>query len=91
MSSPRLVRVAPAVVDTDLDDGEIALLHLETKTYFTLNRTAGRIWQLLKEGLSPTEVSRRLQEEFKVDPVRADTSVGRLVDELLRNDLARES
>jgi hypothetical protein len=84
------VRLAPAVVDTELDQGEIALLHLETKTYFTLNRTAGRIWQLLKEGLNPTDVSRRLQEEFNIDPVSADVSVGRLVDELVRNNLAQE-
>jgi hypothetical protein len=76
------------VVDTEIDEGEVALLHLGTRTYFSLNRTAGRIWSHLKQGLSLKDASRRLQEEFDVDPAQADRSVDRLVDELVRNHLA---
>jgi hypothetical protein len=87
MSSLPLIRLDPEVVDTEIDDGELALLHLGTKTYFTLNRTGGRIWHHLKKGLGTQEVSRRLQEEFEVDAANAERSVDSLVEELLRHHL----
>lgn len=76
------MRPHPDVVDTDLDGGETALLHLETKTYFSLNATGSRIWQGLKEGLTLAEVSRRLQKEFRIDAEGADASVLRVAAEL---------
>lgn len=82
------VRPHPEVVDTKLDDGEIVLLHLESKTYYSLNSTGERIWQGLKEGLSLREVSQRLQEEFDVDGNEADRSVLDLVNELCEQKLA---
>jgi hypothetical protein len=78
----------PQVVDTKLDD-EVVLLHLESKKYFSLNRTSERIWQGLKEGLTLKEISRRLQEEFQVDPDHADRSVVDLVNELCQQKLVQ--
>ena len=43
----------PEVVDTELDRGEVVLLHLESTTYYSLNPTGGRIWQGLKRGAAP--------------------------------------
>jgi len=82
------VRPHSQVVDTKLDEGEVVLLHLESKMYFSLNPTGERIWQGLKEGLSPREISRRLQEEFEVDADQADRSVIELVNELCEQKLA---
>jgi hypothetical protein len=82
LSLEERLRPHPDVVDTDLDDGETALLHLETRTYFSLNATGSRIWQSLKEGLSLQEVSRRLQREFRIDADGANESVLRLAEEL---------
>jgi hypothetical protein len=76
------------VVDTKLDEGEVVLLHLESKMYYSLNLTGERIWQGLKEGLSLREISRRLQEEFDVDEENADRSVLDLVNELCAQKLA---
>ena len=89
MSSQGQIRPDPDVVDTDIDDGEVALLHLGTKTYFSLNVTGARIWRHLKEGLSLDDVSGRLQAEFDVDRAQADRSVNQLVEELVRNNLAQ--
>ena len=75
------------VVDTKLDEGEVVLLHLESKIYYSLNPTGERIWQGLKEGLSLREISRRLQEEFDVDEENADRSVLDLVNELCEQNL----
>ena len=83
--------VHPDVVDTEIDEGEVALLHLGTKTYFSLNLTGARIWQHLKRGLTLEEMSQRLQEEFDVDAARAQQSVRQLVDELVRHQLAQRA
>lgn len=82
------VRPHPEVVDTELD-GEIVLLHLESKTYYSLNLTGMRIWQVLKQGLSLKEISQRLQEEFEVDAERANRSVLDLVTELSQQKLVQ--
>ncbi len=82
------VRPHAEVVDTKLDDGEVVLLHLESKTYYSLNPTGERIWRGLKEGLNLGEISRRLQEEFDVNEEDADRSVLDLVKELCEQKLA---
>jgi hypothetical protein len=82
------VRPHSQVVDTKLDEGEVVLLHLESKMYFSLNPTGERIWQGLKDGLSLGEISRTLQEEFDVDSGEADKSVLDLVNELCEQKLA---
>jgi hypothetical protein len=79
----------PDVVDTDLDGGETALLHLETRTYFSLNATGSAIWRGLKEGLSLADVSRRLQDEFRIDADIAERSVLRIAAELSDAKLVR--
>jgi hypothetical protein len=76
------------VVDTRLD-GEVMLLHLDTKTYYSLNPTGERIWQGLKQGLSLREISQNLQREFDVDAERADSGVVALIDELSRQELVQ--
>ena len=76
------LRPLPDAVDTELDKNEMVLLHLETKTYYTLNSTGLRIWQGLKQGLSLRDISRCLQNEFDVDAESADRSVLELVKDL---------
>jgi hypothetical protein len=76
------------VVDTILDEGEVVLLHLESKIYYSLNQTGERVWQGLKQGVSLSEISGKLQEEFDIDAERADRSVVELVTELCEQKLA---
>jgi hypothetical protein len=78
----------PQVVDTTLDDTEVVLLHLDSKTYYTLNLTGGRVWRGLKEGLTLREISDRIQAEFAVEADEANRSVLELADELCANELA---
>jgi hypothetical protein len=82
------IQLHPQVVDTELDDGEMVLLHLDSKTYFSLNLSGERIWQGLKQGLSLRKISQRLQEEFDVDEENANRSVLDLVNELCDQKLA---
>jgi len=83
------VRPHGQVVDTKLDDGEVVLLHLDSKTYFSLNVTGERIWQGLKQGLSLREISQRLQAEFDVDAEKAVTSVLELINDLSEQKLVQ--
>jgi hypothetical protein len=79
----------PQVVDTQLDEGEVVLLHLESKIYYSLNLTGQRIWDGVKEGLVLREISRRLREEFDVDAERADSSVVELIGDLSQQGLVQ--
>ena len=83
-------KISPSseVVDTTLNEGEVVLLHLESKMYYSLNPTGERIWRGLKEGVSLNEISQRLQDEFDVDKEQADRSVLDLVNELCEQKLA---
>lgn len=83
------IQVHPRVVETELDEGEIALLHLEGKMYYSLNTTGARIWQVLKKGYTLEKISDLLQNEFDVDREQADRSVLELVDELFKHDLVQ--
>jgi hypothetical protein len=77
------------VVDTELESGEIVLLHLDSTTYFSLNLTGAKIWLGVKQGLTLQEISQRLQATFEVEPTRADQSVLSLVDELLQQQIVQ--
>ena len=81
------ISICSDVVDTTLNEGEVVLLHLESKMYYSLNRTGERIWRGLKEGLGLREISRRLQDEFDVDEQEAERSVLDLVNELCEQKL----
>jgi Coenzyme PQQ synthesis protein D (PqqD) len=83
------VRPHTEVVDTELETGEMVLLQLVSKSYYSLNRTGTQIWQGLKQGLPLQEISRRLQARFEVEAERADRSVLALVDELLQHQLVQ--
>ncbi len=48
-----------------------------------------RIWQGLKQGLSLGEISRLLQDEFRVDAAAADRSVLDLVGKLAEQNLVQ--
>ena len=77
----------PEVVDTPLDEGDAALLHLGTKMYFSLNPTGAQIWNYLKDGLSLEDVSRRLHDQYEVDIEDARRSVAQLVEGLVQHNL----
>jgi hypothetical protein len=64
------------------------LLNLESKQYYSLNSTGTRVWQGIKRGLTLQEISRGLQQEFAVEPERANRSVLSLAGELCQQRLA---
>ncbi len=87
MSSEIQFRPHPSVVFTKLDDSEAALLHLETKRYYSLNETGIRIWDLLQETTSPNDVSLALQKEYDVGQEQAIVYILEFLEELRQEGL----
>ena len=69
-----------------VEDG-VVLVDLETNRIYELNRTAGRTWTLLGEGLSLDEIEARVAEEFSVDRETVKAELEALVEELLDQQL----
>lgn len=80
-------QVNPDVVSTLLDNGEVVLMHMGTASYFSLNQSGARIWQLLGAGLAPTAIAAQLAEEYEVTAAQATQSVFALVRQLAAQDL----
>jgi hypothetical protein len=87
MAESRLIK-NPAVVCTDMNDGGV-LLDLETTAYFSLNRTAFRIWNFIDDTSTVDEIATRMTAEFMVDHEQALASARRLVAALEHERLIR--
>ena len=87
LSSDTKAMPTPDVLFTKLKDGEAVLLHMEAKSYFSLNETGAQIWNLMSDGLSVGEISQTLEAEFDVTLERARQSVDSLVSELVASNL----
>jgi hypothetical protein len=83
------VRPDPQVLLTELGDGTGVLLHLETKFYYTLNRTGVVVWKALVDGDSPAAVAERLARAFRVAPEQAEPDVAAVIESLVGEGLAR--
>ncbi len=77
-----------AVTCTEFED-EGVLLNLETKTYYTLNKPGIYVWNLIKNGISLSEIVQRVKNEFEVDEETADENVSNLIDELAKEQLIK--
>lgn len=76
----------PSVVCTELDDGGI-LLDLDTKYYYTLNQTGLRLWQIMDEKKSSSEIARQITNEYEVEEKNALESVLKLIKKLEKENL----
>jgi len=77
---------SPDVIMTELED-EGVLLNLETKTYYTLNKPGIYVWDLIKDGIMPSEIVKRVKDEFSVEKEVAERKVNELFDELIKENL----
>lgn len=77
----------PDVVYTTLPNGEIVLLHLDTKQYFSLNETASRVWELLSGEHTLAEIGEKIEGSYAVSRAEAQESVTGFVQELAAENL----
>ena len=79
----------PDVLFAQLKNGNAVLLHLGTKSYFSLNPTGAIMWQGIAQGKTLAEVSQDLTQKFDVTSDRAASSVLQLADQLVGTELMR--
>lgn len=79
----------PQVLFTELDDGTGVLLNLDTKFYYSLNRTGVFVWKAIHADASQTarSIARKLTETFRVTLDDAERDVASVVDEMLADGL----
>jgi len=80
------VRIAPDVLHQELG-GETVLLNLANESYFGLDEVGTRVWQVLGETRSASDVVARLVEEYEVSTDQLRLDVERLISELVEAGL----
>ena len=80
------IKVSPDVVFRTLD-GEAVLLNLQSGVYFGLNQTGTRIWSMLSENTSLSEVHSRIVKEYEVEPELARSDLLTLTKQLAQKGL----
>jgi hypothetical protein len=84
-------RTGEDVVSRRLDD-QTVLVNLQTSRIFELNRTGARLWELLDEKPSESQIVAQLLAEFDVSQAQLEGEVRSLIDSLLDEGLiVRES
>ena len=79
-------RPQPDVVSRRLDE-QTVLVNLRTNRIFELNRTGARLWDVLGEGSSESQIVERLLAEFEVPQEQLEREVRALLDQLLDEGL----
>jgi hypothetical protein len=85
-----VIRTSPDVVARRLED-EIVLVNLTTNRIFSLNRTGGRYWELLDEGLEQEVIVGRLLDEFDVDRPTLEQEIADITAQLRREGLVSDT
>ena len=82
-------RTQDHVVYTELGGDEAVLVDLNTKRYYTVNKTGMLIWRGLERGRTKEEIVSELTELYDVSAEHAAASVERLLISLMSHRLLR--
>lgn len=85
-----LIRANSDVVFCELS-GELALLDLHSNTYYGLNKVGARIWEMIQEPRSLSQICAAVIEQYDVDAARCRADVEALVRQLADAKLLRLS
>lgn len=67
--------------------GEAAILDLQSGIYYGLDAVGARIWELIQEPKTVTEIRDALLEEFDVEPERCHNDLVALLEQMSENKL----
>ena len=71
-------------------EDEVVLVNLATNHIFSLNRTGGRYWELLDEGLGQESIVHRMLDEFDVDRGTLEREIADITAQLRREGLVTD-
>ena len=63
-------------------DDELVMVSIDSGTYFVLNLTARRIWEILEAPMSINDVCDKLIDEYEIDPQTCKAEVLQFVEKL---------
>jgi len=66
---------------------DTVLVQLSRNEVFSLNGTGGRLWELLADGVTPSDAHARMLEEFDVSPDALQREIDAFIEMLLREQL----
>jgi hypothetical protein len=73
----------PSVID-EVFDGEAVVVHLGTGSYYALNAAATQVWELVREGTTPSRLVETVSERSGEEAGRlASSFLGELIEEKL--------
>lgn len=75
-------------VSTELD-GEAVILHLKSGIYYGLNSAGARVWNLIQEPITVSDIRDAILKEYEVEPDLCERDVLALLDELAAHGLVQ--
>jgi hypothetical protein len=88
MNSSSVVRAVPHQVSCDMD-GEAVVLDMESNTYYGLDSTGARIWQLIQQPRRFSEICDTLLSEYDIDAINCAREVDEFINHMVKMGLAR--
>lgn len=74
------------VIDGELDDSQV-MMHIEKGKYFGLNPVGKRIWELIAQPKSFSEITQCLLSEFDVTEEQCTREVKNFLDKAIDSDI----
>ena len=86
ISETSKVAVSKSQISTDLG-GEAVILTLDSGRYFSLNDVGSRVWDLIQEPMSVSDICDAILEEYEVDPTRCMRDIFAILESLASEGL----
>jgi hypothetical protein len=67
--------------------GEAAILGLNSGVYYGLNEVGARIWHLLEEPRTITQIRDEILDDYEIDPAQCEQDIRALITELIEQNL----
>lgn len=80
----------PNIIDGELDDNQV-MMHIEKGKYFGLNPVGKRIWELIAEPKSFSEIIGQLLLEFDVTEEQCAKEVKAFLEKAVAFDIVKEN
>ncbi|MBL8482026.1 MAG: lasso peptide biosynthesis PqqD family chaperone [Rhodocyclaceae bacterium] len=78
----------PDLVATDMD-GETVMMSVERGEYYGLKGVGSRVWELLAQPASVTDLAQTICAEYAIDEPACRADLADFIDDLLKNGLVR--
>ncbi|MGA0332577.1 MAG: PqqD family protein [Kiritimatiellia bacterium] len=87
MKDTKVFRVNSPAVVAEAIDGEVVVIHMEQGVYYSLEQSAGWIWEMLEQGFSEAQVVAGIRQAFTDPPPELEEDVNTFLLELMQKEL----